>query len=54
MSRRRTRMFQTTSKRTLRTAGVAVGLRFEDQLEPDLPEIEREFKAEVAKQTGSR
>jgi uncharacterized RmlC-like cupin family protein len=26
-----------------------LGLRFEDQLEPDLPEIEQEFKAEVAK-----
>jgi gentisate 1,2-dioxygenase len=26
-----------------------LGLRFEDQLEPDLPEIEKEFKEEVAK-----
>ena len=26
-----------------------LGLRFEDQLEPDLPEIQAEFKAEVAK-----
>ena len=26
-----------------------LGLRFEDQLEPDLPEIEQEFKAEIAK-----
>ncbi len=26
-----------------------LGLRFQDQLEPDLPEIEAEFKAEVAK-----
>lgn len=32
-----------------------LGLRFEDQLEPDLPQIEQEFKAEVAKRaTGSR
>jgi hypothetical protein len=27
----------------------SLGLRFEDQIEPDLPEIEQEFKAEVAK-----
>lgn len=26
-----------------------LGLRFEDQLEPDLPQIEQEFKAEIAK-----
>jgi len=26
-----------------------LGLRFDDQLEPDLPQIEAEFKAEVAK-----
>jgi len=26
-----------------------LGLRFEDQLEPDLPEIEKEFNAEIAK-----
>lgn len=29
-----------------------LGLRFEDQLEPDLPEIEKEFKQEIAKRTG--
>jgi hypothetical protein len=29
-----------------------LGLRFEDQLEPDLPEIEREFKQEIAKRSG--
>lgn len=29
-----------------------LGLRFEDQLEPDLPEIEQEFKREVAKRGG--
>jgi len=31
-----------------------LGLRFEDQLEPDLPEIEAEFNREVQKRTGSR
>ena len=31
-----------------------LGLRFEDQIEPDLPQIEQEFKAEQAKRTGSR
>lgn len=30
-----------------------LGLRFEDQLEPDLPEIEEEFKHEVARRGGS-
>jgi len=29
-----------------------LGLRFEDQLEPDLPEIEQEFKQEIAKRAG--
>lgn len=29
-----------------------LGLRFEDQLEPDLPQIEQEFKAEIAKRAG--
>lgn len=29
-----------------------LGLRFEDQLEPDLPQIEQEFKAEIAKRGG--
>jgi uncharacterized RmlC-like cupin family protein len=29
-----------------------LGLRFQDQLEPDLPEIEAEFNAEVAKRGG--
>lgn len=31
-----------------------LGLRFEDQLEPDLPQIETEFNREVQKRTGSR
>jgi len=31
-----------------------LGLRFEDQLEPDLPEIEQEFKQEVAKRNSRR
>ena len=30
-----------------------LGLRFEDQIEPDLPQIEQEFRAEVAKRAGS-
>ncbi len=30
-----------------------LGLRFEDQLEPDLPQIEQEFKAEVAKRQNA-
>ena len=29
-----------------------LGLRFEDQLEPDLPEIQAEFQAEIAKRGG--
>jgi len=29
-----------------------LGLRFEDQLEPDLPQIEQEFRAEIAKRAG--
>ncbi|MGH8630042.1 MAG: hypothetical protein ACREU7_04650, partial [Burkholderiales bacterium] len=31
-----------------------LGLRFEDQLEPDLPQIESEFNREVQKRAGSR
>ncbi len=31
-----------------------LGLRFEDQLEPDLPQIEAEFKQEILKRPGSR
>lgn len=30
-----------------------LGLRFEDQLEPDLPQIEQEFKSEIAKRAAS-
>lgn len=31
-----------------------LGLRFEDQLEPDLPEIEQEFRREIAKRQGQK